>query len=434
MTGAIKVVLLSAEYPPMEGGIGDYTRRLGLALQSRGDEVSVLTSEGAIGPAGDPLKVFPLVEDWGWGCLWTLSRFLRQHRFAVLHVQYQTGAFRMHPAIHFLPDLLRLLPRPPRLVVTMHDLRLPYLFPKAGRLRHLLVSRLLRLADAVVVTNGADWERLGARSGVESGEVQGYKERDLLRPLRPGVLSPPPRLIPLGSSLPPVSAGYDRAAWRARLLSSDLEAMAVPSLLGYFGLLHPSKGADLLVEALARIRESRPVYLIVIGGGTGATDRDNTAFQGEVRARIDALELGDAVRWTGPCPAEEAASYLRACDLVVMPYRDGASFRRSSLVAALAVGCPVITTEPLSPADVFLGSGLPVLEDGDSVALVPRGEIEALSSAIVALLEDPEGRQRLAEGAGQLGQSFQWAPIGRRHRKLYAALSTLPLAPPSEPG
>jgi hypothetical protein len=37
------VAMLSAEYPPQPGGIGDYTRRLGQSLVARGQHVLVFT-------------------------------------------------------------------------------------------------------------------------------------------------------------------------------------------------------------------------------------------------------------------------------------------------------------------------------------------------------------------------------------------------------
>jgi glycosyltransferase involved in cell wall biosynthesis len=417
----MRVVLLSAEYPPMEGGIGDYTRRLALALRERELGVALLTTAGATGLPGDPLEVYPLVPGWGWGCLGTISRFLQQHRPDVVHLQYQTGAYRMHPAIHFLPGSLCRRPAPPRLVVTMHDLRLPYLFPKAGLLRHLLVTRLLRRADAVVVTNGADLARLGGAAptpGPSPWRGRGAAARDLLRPLAAGTLPRRPDLIPLGSSLPTALPGYDRGAWRARL---DVEPE--DALLGYFGLLHPSKGADLLVEALGELgRAGRPARLAVIGGGTGASDPGNVAFAEALCRQIAQAGLGAAVHWTGPCPAEEAAAYLKACDLVVLPYRDGASFRRSSLVAALALGCAVVTTAPLDPAEAALGPGQPSLASGVNVALVPREDAAELVEAIAGLLGNAARRQRLGEEAGRLGEAFRWEVVARRTAALYTDL------------
>ena len=428
----MRVILLSAEYPPREGGVGDYTRRLALALCGEGQEVSILTSAGTSGAPGDPLQVYPRVANWGWGCLPAISRHLHECRPAVLHLQYQTGAYGMHPAIHFLPEVLRCLPAPLRLVVTMHDLRLPYLFPKAGRLRHLLVAHLLRQADAVVVTNGADLLRLGGELTPtpvpSSSRGRGVRPaRDLLHPLPPGALRRPPSLIPLGSGLPPDLPGYDRAAVRARVGVGPEEA-----LLGHFGLLHPSKGADLLVEALGRLRPAgrtstgsvqRPARLLLVGGGVGETDPGNVSFREELRALIGRLGVGEAVLRTGVCSDVEAAGYLRACDLVVLPYRDGASFRRSSLVAALSLGCPVVTTAPLDPEEVSLGAGQAALQDGANVFLVPRGDATALAAAIAGLLEDSSRRKGLGEGAGRLGEAFRWEGIARQTLSLYADLA-----------
>lgn len=420
------ILMVTAEYPPLEGGIGDYTRLLALTLREQGPAVAILTSAAAPGLPGDPLEVCPLIRRWGWGSLHTIARFVREHRPTVLHLQYQTGAYRMHPAIHFLPDVLRRLPSLPRLVVTMHDLRVPYLFPKAGPVRHRVVAHLLRGADAVVATNGADVVRLGASlspppsppsplHSVERGGGQGGRgeasDPNLLRPLPPGALRHPPALIPLASSLPTELPGYDRRAWRARL-----GIAAGTALLGHFGLLHPSKGADMLVQALARLPEAQ---LLFIGGGTGITDPGNAPFAAALRDEIVRLGLVKRVHWTGRRPAEEAAAFLRACDVVAMPFRDGASFRRSSLVAALALGCAVVTTTPADPAEVWLGVGQPTLEDGVSAALVPPDEA-VLAGALGRLLHDPAGRARLAEGAARLGEAFRWPEVGRRIVELYA--------------
>lgn len=416
----MSVLLISAEYPPREGGIGDYTRLLALTLHEQGQAAAVLTSAGAPGLPGDPLQVYPLVGGWGWDGLRTIARFVREHQPAILHLQYQTGAYRMHPAIHFLPDVLRRLPAAPRLCVTMHDLRVPYLFPKAGRVRSWVVAHMLRRAAAVVVTNGGDWVRLGGAADPASGPRPAPRggegreaaagSRDLLRPLAPGALRRPPTLIPLASSLPTQLPGYDRGAWRARMGIPE----AAP-LLGHFGLLHPSKGADLLVEALARLPHT---HLLMVGGGTGATDPGNAPFAAALRDEIVRRGLAKRVHWTGRCPADEAAAFLLACDVVAMPFRDGASFRRSSLVAALALGCAVVTTPPQGPAEVWLGEGRPTLADGVNAFLAPA-EAGALAEAIAALSADAAGRARLGAGAARLGQAFTWEKVGKRTTELY---------------
>ena len=130
----------------------------------------------------------------------------------MVNIQYQAAAYNMRSAaINWLPWRLRGLSRS---VVTFHDLRVPYLFPKAGPLRRRVVAGMARRADGVIATNPADFAALQA-----------------LRPASPCVE------IPIGSNVPAFTpAAEDVAAARAALNLSDDHI-----LLGYFGFLNPSQ-------------------------------------------------------------------------------------------------------------------------------------------------------------------------------------------------
>jgi glycosyltransferase involved in cell wall biosynthesis len=95
----------------------------------------------------------------------------------------------------------------------------------------------------------------------------------------------------------------------------------------------------------------------------------------------------------GPLPAPLIAEYLRACDLMIQPYPDGASSRRGSLMAALANGVPVITT---------IGAlSEPVWAEG-AVAAAPAGDPDRLARLALDLLDRPN---RLAD-LGRAGQKL----------------------------
>src|SRR5205814_7372545 len=123
----------------------------------------------------------------------TVSSVLRARRNSgshVAHIQYQTGAYEMRPTINLLPWLLR-RKWGGAVVVTFHDLRVPYLFPKAGPVREWANRLLARTADAVIATNPEDAEQLVS---------WGVKRV---------------RLIPIGSNIPDNPPdGYNRAEWR----------------------------------------------------------------------------------------------------------------------------------------------------------------------------------------------------------------------------
>jgi len=165
----MRIGLVTGEYPPDQGGVGDFTRELGRTLAALGHEVHVLTSAPSqtfhvsrltfhvsrftshvprLAPHESPI-VHRRVHGWGWGCWRQVLALAQELGLHVLDVQYQAAAYRMHPAINFVP---RRRDRPP-VVVTFHDLKVPYLFPKAGPLRWRVVHMLARWVDRIIVTN-----------------------------------------------------------------------------------------------------------------------------------------------------------------------------------------------------------------------------------------------------------------------------------------
>ena len=384
----------------MQGGIADHTSHLARHLVQAGIEVSVLTSRKASTGAKSDIpnlkpqisdvespQVYPVIRNWGIGCWRQIGRWLEEYRPGVLHIQYQAAAFDLGGWVNWLPWWLRRHPTRPRLVVTFHDLRIPYLFPKAGRWRWQSILALARYADAVVVTNVEDEQRLQEAGG-------GW----LIR-------------IPLGSNvdvqLPP---SYERDGWRARL---GIERQTL--LLAYFGFLNESKGGEELVLALERlVGQGYDVGLLLMGGQVGDVDATNRAYAGRVRKLIQARGLEQRVHWTGYTSPEEVSANFLAADVVVMPYRDGASLRRTTLIAALRHGRPLVTTQPAVP--------LAELRDGDNALLVPPGDVTALAGAVARLAGDSHLRARLSAGAHALGRQFDWPAIARQTLDLYRRL------------
>jgi glycosyltransferase involved in cell wall biosynthesis len=311
-------------------------------------------------------------------------------------MQYQAAAYAMHPAINLFPRRLRLGHRPgqdipqPLAAVTFHDLKVPYLFPKAGPLRSWVIEELARSSDVAVTTNREDFERL---------------RQDLPRP---------PALIPIGSNITPrLPQGYQRDAWRARwgVRPDDL-------LLCFFGFVNDRKGVDTLLLALDELVSRQPqdheTFLLMIGGQTGASDPTNVAYLATIQSLIADLGLEDRVLWTGYVPAQEVTASFAAADLCVLPFRDGVSFLHGTLHAALAHGVPIVTTEPRLD--------LPELSQGDNIYLVPRQDPHALASAIQKLAGEPAWRQRLGKGAKALSEEFRWEKIAADTLALYRAL------------
>ena len=138
----MRVGLVTGEYPPLQGGVGDFTHQLALSLASAGAEVHVITTTRAAQVSAAGVTVHPVVAGWSLAALFRVRALARQLNLDLLNVQYQAAAFGLSAPIHVLPDVAGV-----KTVVTFHDLRIPYLFPKAGQLRPAAVTHLARSAS-----------------------------------------------------------------------------------------------------------------------------------------------------------------------------------------------------------------------------------------------------------------------------------------------
>jgi glycosyltransferase involved in cell wall biosynthesis len=152
-----------------------------------------------------------------------------------------------------------------------------------------------------------------------------------------------------------------------------------PPVVLAVGALEPRKNFALLLRAIARLRQRRPLRLIVLG-------------EGPERARLEALayELGvdDAVAMPGF--VSNVPAYLAsAAALALSSTWEGFG---CVIVEALACGCPVVATDcPYGPRAI--------LADGRYGKLVEPGNDVALAVALDATLAQEPDRPALIERA-----------------------------------
>ncbi|MDX1520612.1 MAG: glycosyltransferase, partial [Anaerolineae bacterium] len=175
----MKITYLTGEYPPMQGGIADHTAYLAHHLiKLENTFPSVLTARRwqeseverpihlAAADARHPI-IYPLLSGWGRPCWAEIRRFLETYRPDVLHIQYQAAAFDLGGWVNWLPRYLTYRRLPTRLVTTFHDLRIPYIFPKAGPFRWYSMMTLARHSHGIICTNREDLQTLATELGVK---------------------------------------------------------------------------------------------------------------------------------------------------------------------------------------------------------------------------------------------------------------------------
>jgi glycosyltransferase involved in cell wall biosynthesis len=192
----------------------------------------------------------------------------------------------------------------------------------------------------------------------------------------------------------------------AALLAEPAAPVARPERFTVIGVgrLVPKKGFDVLVDAVADLRERGLDVDLVIAGEDG-DDADR------VRARIAEHGLTGHVEMAGPLTQAELLHRYRsstvfalACRVVADGDRDGIP---NVLVEAMAAGLPVVSTTV---------SGIPELvRDGENGLLVAPDDPAALAEALLGLAKDPAERDRLAAaGAATVAARFDGDRLARR--------------------
>lgn len=352
--------LVTGEYPPGAGGVGDYTALLARALARDGREVHVwcpdtlsrvrFAPHGLCASTADGVVVHALPDRFGPRSRRALDVALETTPGCLL-LQYVPNALGARGANLAFCRWLRRRGRGTDVRVMFHE---PYFYfgwhparNGLALLQRLMAYQLLRAGRVGYVSTGT-WRRY----------LEPYAPADLRF-----VTLPIPATVP--GEADPASV----AAWRTRL-GAGLKGAPVAVHFGTFG---GHMGA-VLRAAIPSILAAHPATRFVCAG------RGSEIFARE-------FETTGRVVATGQLPPADVAAVLRACDLAIQPYPDGITTRRTTVMAALANEVPALSTSGQLTE--------PVWSDSGAVALAPAGDPGALATMATALLRDPDARAAL---------------------------------------
>lgn len=173
----------------------------------------------------------------------------------------------------------------------------------------------------------------------------------------------------------------DRELTAKAKVSADhpwLRSKDIPVFLAV-GRLTAQKDFANLIQAFALVRQQRPVRLIVLGEGELRTELEQLAI--DLRVFND-IEL--------PGFTDNPYSYMSLADAFILSSRyEGLP---TALIEALACGCPVVATDcPSGPQEI--------LARGEYGHLVPVGDSQRLSKAMLEVLDRHVDRDRLQQRA-----------------------------------
>ncbi len=341
--------IIGGEFPPDRGGVSDYTELVARALVAAGDEVHIWSPgdrERVSHERG--IAIHRLAGRFGPRALAQLARGLDESpEPRRILVQYVPNAFGLKGMN--VPFCAWLASRREKLWVMFHEVATPW---NAGKLRRDLPLGVVTRFDAALLAKRADetfvsvpaWEKLLASF------VPGFTQ---------ATWSPIPSNFPVDAN--------------AELLDAVLARKredGAPQWIGHFGtyggLLAPMLAP--IVERLLRARNDRRVILL----GRGA-DKFAMTLPAEIQANAIVPDV------TTP---DEIVAQLAACDVVLQPYADGISSRRTSVMASVALGKAVVSHVGAQTEPIWQSAHAAVLARDESTG--------AYVDAVESVLLDPE--------------------------------------------
>ena len=373
--------IITPEYPPARGGVADYTQVVARGLAIAGEEVHVWCPPSGQREGAADFQVHPELGHFRTADLsrvgTLLDQFDRPRRLIVQWVPHGYGFRAMN--LHFCCWLWNRARKGDEIELMVHE---PYLAFREGTWRQnaaavvhrVMTIVLLQAARRVWVAIPA-WERK-------------WKPYTLGRPI-------PFVWLPISSVLPFPELQAVTAARAALGASSD----PVVGHLGTYGSPVATLLSGVLVELLRNLSTPR---ILLMGVGSREFLRLFSVANPQHAGRITA---------TGALLHSELAAHVAACDVLIQPYPDGISSRRTSAMAGLHLGVPIVTTTGALTEPFWQASA--------AVRLSQVGQWSTFVGHVDRLLQCPDERAHLARG----GREFYDAmfDVGRTVAALRAA-------------
>jgi len=392
----MRVLVVSATFPPVKSGGADYAFRLCQQLAGAGAEVHVLTSRIENVVTGLGISVHPVMRRWSWPEMLRLMLIARRYRPDVINLHFHGGLYNNHPMITLAPTLLKRVVPNTRWVTHIES-------PGGVRMGLSWPTRVVRrVVTHLIGRQGLDYEygtilRDSDRVILLSGSHRNALAKHCADVDEKCVLIPPPPILNMSTE----ENGAARQRGREMLGVKPDEF-----LIMHYGYINPEKGIETLLKALQSLsKQSCKVRLVMVGGHNDvllkAFNRPN--YVQELHDLSAQLGVADRVTWTGyyPSDSDHASLYLKGADVCVLPFNSGVYLNNSSFTAAAAHGLPIIATKGEFVESPFVHQR--------NVLLGPPEDPEFLAAAVSTLMNNSELRQQLSKGALELAHEwFSW--------------------------
>jgi glycosyltransferase involved in cell wall biosynthesis len=299
------------------------------------------------------------------------ASFLNAGNFAAVSLQHEFGIFGGEAGGHVMALLSRLtMP----IVTTLHTV-----LSKPTPVQRSVLDRIIGVSSRVIVM-------------AEKGD-------ELLRTIY-RVPSKKIRIIPHGT---PDVAFVEPDDAKAAL------GFAGRSVILTFGLLSPSKGVEVMIDAMPAILKRRPDAMYVVLGAThpNLVRDQGEAYRRGLEARARALGISDQVVFLDQFVDQATLiGFISMCDVYATPYLNEAQMTSGTLAYSFGLGKAIVSTPYWHACELLVD---------DCGILVPFGDSKAIGEAVASLLTDDARRSAMRRRVYAGSRSMTWPRIAERY-------------------
>ena len=299
------------------------------------------------------------------------AAFLNAGRFDVVCLQHEFGIFGGDAGSHIL-ELLSRLTMP--VVTTLHTV-----LAKPTTAQRAVMERIVEASAKIV--------------------VMANKGRELLRSV---YRVPDDKIEVIAHGIPDFPFVEPDTA-KAKL------GFDGRSVILTFGLLSPTKGIEVMIDAMPAILKRRADAVYVVLGAThpNLVRDQGEAYRESLMTRVREFGIDDHVVFLNQFVDQATLlEFIAMCDVYVTPYLNEAQMTSGTLAYSFGLGKPVVST-PYWHARELLADGRGVL--------VPFGDPAAIGNEIAQLLTDDPRRLAMRERAYAISRSMTWERTAERY-------------------